>query len=167
MKDKFATLGINSFTDLEEACNDVDVLEALQTSLPIMAFSKFRKAVQKSSRLDSSKMMMFTTVSRSSVISPGKSETIASPRVKSDASPRTFTMDEISLMIDEAKSRLDRTTDDTEKKELEAKLKKYSELSHYIAEHTAKTIRETTEKSRLSKKLLQTKHRMKSLEGMI
>jgi hypothetical protein len=64
MKDKFATLGINSFTDLEEACNDVDVLEALQTSLPIMAFSKFRKAVQKSSRLDSSKMMMFTTVSR-------------------------------------------------------------------------------------------------------
>jgi hypothetical protein len=104
VKDKFVELGIATFDDLRDACLDDDVLLALKSALPVMSFSKFRSAVQRTRGIDSTKLTMFET--RACV---------------------SLTVDEAVSMIDRVKQELSIADLVAQKKSLHAKLAKYAE----------------------------------------
>jgi hypothetical protein len=171
VKDKFVELGIATFDDLRDACLDDDVLLALKSALPVMSFSKFRSAVQRTRGIDSTKLTMSATVTRSSDCKPSASATGTASgsggTARGTSSHASLTLDDVSAMI--AKVRLDivAADDPSKKRSLQAKLDKYAELSHVMATSIETKTRAKEEAAKLAKKVHKTEERIKALAGMI
>jgi hypothetical protein len=187
VKEKFVELGIASFEDLQDACLDDEVLSALKHALPVMTFSKFRTAVQKTSALDSNKLIMSATVTREEDRKPSASATVSSSSTStttataagggtvkgtsrtstSSHASLTLTLDEIAAMVEKVKLEVVAAEDPTKKELLEAKLKKYAELTGVITVRTETLTRAKLEKDKLARRVEKTEERIKALAGSL
>lgn len=108
-----------------------------------------KRAVPKTTRLNPTKVLALESVVASSkVIKTGE---------------KSLSSGELNSIIGKLESRIKSAINDTEKKELEEKMKKYKKIAAYTDKLTATK----DEKKKLSKKVLSTKNRLKAMKGIL